>query len=115
MKLFVAIVIFLSIILVGLVVQYNLIEDDTKYENRVEKENKKEIKKYLENLEGYTEKKIEVKDATKEDFTNSVVIEAEQEDALDKAIREEGKDPMLLDKEEINDTIGIALDSLDDL
>ena len=89
----VALVVLLS--LVGLIVQYNKIEDDsldeTAYTLPMAKKVSKEEKStnYLHNLEGYADEDIEV-DPTQEDTTNRIVVKAEQaEGGIDKAVKDD--------------------------
>jgi len=91
----VALVVLLSLGIVGLIVQYNMIEDDsldeTAYTLPMAKKVSKDEKStdYLHNLEGYADEEIEV-DPTQEDTTNRIVVKSEQaEGGIDKAIKDD--------------------------
>jgi len=79
----VALVFLLSLLIVYLIVQYNLIEDDTYEEIKVTIPVKKEVNKkekttdYIQNIEGYSDVDVEV-DPTKENTTNRVIISDEE-------------------------------------
>ncbi len=154
----------LSLLLVFLIVQYNMIEEEVIEDTvpavavEAEKSKKAQTKSYLDSLEGYGGD-VDVKvDATKENLVNTVAVQSEltsdelgeavddkekssymenlasyqdeaeneaQEESVKKAmetvksetaeVREPGE-PEKLPQEEIEDEIGMAIDSaLDDL
>lgn len=144
----------LSLTIILLIVQYNMIEEDNTieeiaYEIPQKKQESKKVKvnNYLQNLEGYGDD-VNVKvDPTKEDRTNEVVVKSElgnnklvevvddkaknaymenleayskkaKEEKLDeiKPVDDSLDDPEKLDKQEIDDEIGMAIDAaLEDL
>jgi len=79
----VGLVFLLSLLIVYLIVQYNLIEDDIYKEVKISIPVKKEVSKkekinsYLKNIEGYSDVDVEV-DPTKENTLNRVIIDAEE-------------------------------------
>jgi len=76
----------LSLLIVYLIVQYNMIEDqmieEIEYTVSKSKEESKEekTKSYLDDLEGYGEDVDVEVDATKEDTANTVIIKSEEKD-----------------------------------
>lgn len=90
-------VVALSLLIVFLIVQYNMIEEEAVEEIVLTKPETKETKKaktasYLDSLEGYGED-VDVKvDATKEKLVNAVAVKSEvKDDALDQAVEDKTK------------------------
>jgi len=89
-------VILLTLGIVGLIVKYNMIEDDTPddvaYAIPVVKKVSKQEKStnYLKNMEGYADEDVDVDvDPTQEDTTNRVVVKSEQEEGgIDIAVKD---------------------------
>lgn len=130
----------LSLVVVYLIVQYNMIEEDTIDDigNLVVAQKKTDSKSktsaYLSSLEGYGND-VDVKvDAKKEDHTNEVVVKSElKEDDLGTVIEDKSKssytessqkqdsnkvakpssgEPEKLPQEEVSDEIGEAIDAV---
>jgi hypothetical protein len=107
---------FLSLFLVYLVIEFNLINDDEVETNiayeeanatEVKENHNVKINRYLLNMEAYSDKDVAV-DATQEDKTNSVQVISElTKDKLTEAINSDDKD--IVEKEGMNE-IGLALD-----
>ncbi len=82
----------LGLLIIGLIVQYNMIEDDT-LENislpTIEKVSKKDkTNSYLQNLEGYSDVEVEV-NPTQEDETNRIIVKSEvHNDSMGKALED---------------------------
>jgi len=95
----VTLVLILSIAIVYLIVQYNMIDDsDTVDEIAYQIPEVKEVSKeekataYLQNLEGYADVDVQV-DPTQEGTVNRVVVKSEiVDDALDAAVEDKDKD-----------------------
>lgn len=95
----VTLVVILSIAIVYLIVQYNMIDDsDTIDEIAYQIPEVKEVSKkekataYLQNLEGYTDVDVQV-DPTQEGTANRVEVRSEiADDALDAAVEDKDKD-----------------------
>jgi len=142
-------VLVLSVLMVFLVVQYNLVDDGDHMETISYKKSTKNIEtikdkrtNYLQNLEGYTDVDVEV-DARQESMTNTVVIKSElNKDAISSTVEDHSKssymenlkeysqksedekldtmtpldddigEPQKLEQEEVEDTIGMAIDAL---
>ena len=90
----VLLVVLLTLGIVGLIVKYNMIEDDTIGDVAytipvVEKVSKQEKStNYLKNMEGYADEDVDV-DPTQEDATNRVVVKSEQEEGgIDIAVKD---------------------------
>lgn len=90
-------VVALSLLIILLIVQYNMIEEEAVEEIVMTKPETKETKKaktasYLDSLEGYGGD-VDVKvDATKEKLVNAVAVKAEiDENELDKAVEDKSK------------------------
>jgi len=90
----VLLVVLLTLGIVGLIVKYNMIEDDT-LDNVaytipvVEKVSKQEKStNYLKNMESYADEDIDV-DPTQEDATNRIEVKSEQEEGgIDIAVKD---------------------------
>jgi len=135
-------VILLSLIIVGLIVKYNMIEDDSLKQVSynipvVQKVSKKErTGDYLNEMEHYSDIDVQV-DPTQQDSTNRVVVKSEQkehiiedavkddyveklEDYTDESKNEtvEPSVPVIPDeseklkKDEIDDEVGMAIDAV---
>ncbi|HHE06159.1 MAG TPA: hypothetical protein ENK90_03465 [Epsilonproteobacteria bacterium] len=122
-------VILLSLIIIGLIVKYNMIEDDSLEEVSdtipvVKKVSKEESTgDYLNEMEHYSDVDVKV-DPTQQDNTNRVVVKSEQkEDAIKNAVESkndtlktstsaEEADPEKLEKNEIDDEVGMAIDAV---
>lgn len=90
----------LSIGIIYLIIQYNMIQDEnvlndvlTELAEPIEESSKSTTESYLENLEGYEDVEIDEEiDATKENLTNTVTVVAEEvESALDDAVEDKSK------------------------
>jgi hypothetical protein len=86
-------VVLLTLGIVGLIVKYNMIEDDmledVAYTIPVVKKVSKQEKStnYLQNMEDYTDEDVDV-DPTQEDTTNRIVVKSEQEGGIDIAVKD---------------------------
>jgi len=87
-------VVLLTMGIVGLIVKYNMIEDDTlddvAYTIPVVKKVSKQEKStnYLQNMEDYADEDVDV-DPTQEDTTNRIVVKSEQEEGgIDIAVKD---------------------------
>jgi hypothetical protein len=88
----------LSLVIIYLIVQYNLVDDgDTLDEIAYEIPQKKTVSSkakaadYLQNLEGYEDVDVQV-DATKENTANTVVVQSQiKNDALNTAVNDKSK------------------------
>jgi hypothetical protein len=87
-------VVLLTLGIVGLIVKYNMIEDDmlddVAYTIPVVKKVSKQEKStnYLQNMEDYTDEDVDV-DPTQEDTTNRIVVKSKQEeDGIDIAVKD---------------------------
>jgi len=87
-------VVLLTLGIVGLIVKYNMIEDDTLdnvvYTMPVVKKVSKQEKStnYLQNMEDYADEDVDV-DPTQEDTTNRIVVKSEQEEGgIDIAVKD---------------------------
>jgi len=91
----------LSIGIVYLIIQYNMIQDEnvlndvlTELAEPVEESGKSKTESYLDDLEGYEDIDLDDEeiDATKENLTNTVTVVAEEvESALDDAVEDKSK------------------------
>lgn len=88
----------LSLAIVFLIVQYNLIEDDNLVEEiavivpQKKVTRKENVKSYLDSLEGYGDDRDVKVDATKESTLNKVVVKSElQKDDIDEVIDDKAK------------------------
>lgn len=134
-------VILLSVIIVALIVQYNMIEEESLDDIGIRLSVKKDTSfkdqaknNYLDTLEGYSDVDVEV-DPTQEDKANRVVVNSESKDnLLDDAVKdnyvdnlehyrdkinerkqpEENNDTLepTLPKAEIDDVLGQAIDDI---
>jgi hypothetical protein len=135
-------VILLSLVIIGLIVKYNMIEDDSledvSYTIPVVKKVSKEESTgdYLKDMEHYSDVDVQV-DPTQQDNTNRVVVKSEQkEHVIEDAVKDDyveklehytdeskndtlktstltvQEDPEKLEKNEIDDEVGTAIDAV---